>query len=102
MSTTRPSVFSFFARGAWSRLFRFRQEAVLLWRAFFHPETPLYLKAATVFAAAYLISPIDLIPDFIPLAGWADDIVLVPLLVSWIVGRLPPHVTATPVDVRRV
>ena len=37
----------------------------------------------------YLLSPIDLIPDFIPLAGWLDDIVIVPMLVSWIVSMLP-------------
>ena len=71
------------------RLILFRKEVVQLWHAFFAPETPLYLKAATLFVAFYLVNPIDIIPDFIPLAGWVDDIILVPMLVSWIVSRLP-------------
>jgi uncharacterized membrane protein YkvA (DUF1232 family) len=76
------------------RIFLFRKEAVQLWHAFWAPETPLYLKAATLFAAFYLVNPIDLIPDVIPFAGWIDDIVLVPLMVSWIVSRLPVKVRA--------
>ena len=76
------------------RLVLFRKEVVQLWKAFFAPETPLYLKAATLFAAFYLVNPIDLIPDLIPFAGWIDDIVLVPLMVSWIVSRLPAKVKA--------
>ena len=43
------------------------------------------------------MSPLDLIPDFIPFAGWVDDLVLVPLMVSLIVRFLPPHVAAKPV-----
>lgn len=76
------------------RLVLFRKEVVQLWKAFFAPETPLYLKAATLFAAFYLINPFDILPDFIPLLGWVDDIVLVPLMVSWIVSRLPVKVRA--------
>lgn len=71
------------------RFLRFRKEAILLWHAFRAPETPLYLKAATLFAAFYLVYPFDILPDFVPLAGWIDDIVIVPLIVSWIVSRLP-------------
>ena len=97
MSTSRSSLFGVLGRSALSRLYLFRQEALILWRAFWHPETPIYLKGATLFAALYLVSPIDLIPDFIPFAGWIDDLVLVPLMVSWIVRMLPPHVTAKPV-----
>ncbi|MEO8685636.1 MAG: YkvA family protein [Devosia sp.] len=76
------------------RIILFRKEVVQLWQAFWAPETPLYLKAATLFAAFYLVNPIDLIPDLIPFAGWIDDLVLVPLMVSWIVGRLPVKVKA--------
>ncbi|MBU1335293.1 MAG: DUF1232 domain-containing protein [Alphaproteobacteria bacterium] len=76
------------------RLVLFRKEVVQLWKAFFAPETPLFLKAATLFVAFYLVSPIDIIPDFIPFAGWIDDIVLVPMMVSWIVSRLPIKVRA--------
>ena len=71
------------------RLVLFRKEVVQLWKAFFAPETPLYLKLATAFVAFYLVNPMDIIPDVIPLLGWADDMILVPLMVSWIVSRLP-------------
>ncbi|MBS3850123.1 DUF1232 domain-containing protein [Devosia sp. J2-20] len=71
------------------RIVLFRKEVVQLWQAFFAPETPFYLKAATAFVAFYLVNPFDLIPDLIPFLGWVDDIILVPLMVSWIVARLP-------------
>lgn len=71
------------------RLILFRKEVVQLWKAFWAPETPLFLKAATLFVAFYLVNPIDIITDFIPFVGWVDDLILVPLMVSWIVSRLP-------------
>jgi len=77
------------------RLLQFRTELVTLWRAFFAPETPVYLKALMLLVPAYLLSPIDLIPDFIPLAGWLDDAIVIPLLVSVIVRLLPQRVPAT-------
>jgi len=76
------------------RLLQFRTELMMLWRAFMAPETPLWLKGLMLVVPAYLLSPFDLIPDFIPLAGWLDDLVIVPLLVSWIVGLLPQRTTA--------
>ena len=71
------------------RIVLFRKEVVQLWQAFFAPETPFYLKAATLFTAFYLVNPFDIILDLIPFLGWIDDIILVPLMVSWIVSRLP-------------
>jgi uncharacterized membrane protein YkvA (DUF1232 family) len=71
------------------RLLLFRKEVVQLWAALWARETPLHLKAATLLVAFYLVNPFDIIPDVIPLLGWVDDIVLVPLMVSWIVSRLP-------------
>lgn len=71
------------------RFLRFRREVVLLWKAFWAPGTPLYLKLATVAAAVYLVNPFDVLPDFIPMLGWLDDVVIVPLIISWIVSRLP-------------
>ncbi len=76
------------------RLVLFRKEVVQLWKAFFAPETPFFLKAATLFVAFYLVNPIDILPDVIPFLGWVDDIILVPLMVSWIVSRLPVKVRA--------
>jgi uncharacterized membrane protein YkvA (DUF1232 family) len=76
------------------RLVLFRKEVVQLWKAFFAPETPFFLKAATLFVAFYLVNPLDILPDVIPFLGWVDDIILVPLMVSWIVSRLPVKVRA--------
>ena len=71
------------------RLLQFRTELMMLWRAFVASETPIWLKGLMLLVPLYLVSPIDLIPDFIPLAGWLDDVVVIPLLVSWIVSLLP-------------
>lgn len=76
------------------RLVLFRKEVVQLWKAFWAPGTPFHLKAATLFVAFYLVNPLDIIPDVIPVLGWVDDIILVPLMVSWIVSRLPRPVYA--------
>lgn len=72
-----------------SRLLRFRDELVILWQAFMAPETPIYLKALMLLVPAYLLSPIDIIPDFIPILGWLDDAIVIPLLVSFIVRLVP-------------
>jgi uncharacterized membrane protein YkvA (DUF1232 family) len=71
------------------RLLQFRKELVMLWRAFMTPATPLWLKGLMLLVPLYLVSPIDFVPDFIPVLGWLDDIVVIPLLVSWIVSLLP-------------
>lgn len=79
-----------------NRFLQFRNELGLLWRAFREPHTPLHLKALMLLVPLYLVSPIDLIPDFLPLVGWLDDFVVIPMLVSWIVSMLPK-----PAPVRR-
>ena len=72
-----------------NRFLQFRNELGLLWRAFRAPATPMHLKALMLLVPLYLLSPIDLLPDFIPFVGWLDDIVVIPMLVSWIVSLLP-------------
>jgi len=72
-----------------TRFHRFRAELGLLWRAFRDPSTPMWLKLAMLAVPGYLLMPLDIIPDFIPLAGWLDDMIIVPMLVSWIVGKVP-------------
>lgn len=71
------------------RFVTFRKELATLWQAFVAPHTPVHLKALMLLVPAYLLSPIDLIPDIIPLLGWIDDFVVVPLMVGWIVRMLP-------------
>ena len=79
------------------RFFLFRKELVTLWRAFRHPATPLHLKFAMLLVPLYLVSPIDIIPDFLLGLGIIDDLVIVPLLVNWIFKLLPPEVRGEPV-----
>jgi uncharacterized membrane protein YkvA (DUF1232 family) len=81
-------------------LMKFRHDLVRLWRAFFDARTPLYLKAAMIGAVAYLVSPFDLVPEFLLGFGLVDDLVLVPLVLSWIANRLPPGVGETEKDVK--
>lgn len=71
-----------------------RGDARLLWRALRHPQAPGWLKLGTVGIVLYLISPIDLIPDVIPIFGVLDDIVVVPLAIRWLLGRLPAPLRA--------
>lgn len=61
-----------------------------LWKLIRHPATPWLPKAVALFVLAYAVSPIDLVPDFIPVLGLLDDIVLLPLgiaLVVWLTPR---------------
>ena len=72
---------------AWAR--RIKRDALTLWFARSHPATPWYAKALGAFVVAYALSPIDLIPDFIPVLGYLDDLIIVPLGV-WLVLKLVP------------
>lgn len=67
-----------------------RGDARRLWRALRHPQAPLWLKLGVLGIALYVLSPVDLIPDWLPLLGIADDLVLVPLAVRFLLNRLPP------------
>ena len=66
-----------------------RGDARRLWFAVRHPAAPSWLKVASGLMVLYVISPIDLIPDAIPILGLVDDIVLVPLAMRWLLQRLP-------------
>jgi uncharacterized membrane protein YkvA (DUF1232 family) len=64
-------------------------DARLLWLALRHPQAPLWLKLGTLGIVAYLLSPVDLIPDVLPILGLMDDVVIVPLAIRWLYRRLP-------------
>jgi uncharacterized membrane protein YkvA (DUF1232 family) len=77
---------------AWAR--SLKRDAHAVWLAARDPRTPWYAKALAFAVAGYALSPIDLIPDFIPILGYLDDLILVPVGV-WLVLRLiPPEVLA--------
>jgi uncharacterized membrane protein YkvA (DUF1232 family) len=71
-----------------------RGDARLLWFALRHPLAPRWLKPAVALMALYLLSPVDLLPDTLPLLGIVDDLVLLPLAMGFIVKRLPAAVHA--------
>jgi uncharacterized membrane protein YkvA (DUF1232 family) len=77
---------------AWAR--RIKRDALTLWFARSHPATPWYAKALGGVVVAYALSPIDLIPDFIPVLGYLDDVILLPALI-WLTLRLLPPVVVT-------
>ncbi len=66
-----------------------KRDALTLWFARRHPDAPLISKLLAAFVVAYALSPIDLIPDFIPVLGYVDDVLLLPGLI-WLAIRLLP------------
>jgi uncharacterized membrane protein YkvA (DUF1232 family) len=75
---------------SWAR--RLRRDAVVLWLAARDDRVPWYAKALAGLVAAYALSPIDLIPDFIPVLGYLDDLILLPLGIAAAVRMIPPEV----------
>src|SRR5258708_36724728 len=71
-----------------------KQDVHAVYLAARDPRTPWYAKALAVCVAGYALSPIDLIPDFIPVLGYLDDIVIVPLGLLAVVKLIPPQVMA--------
>lgn len=71
----------------WARAIK--RDAITLWLAARDPRTPWYAKALAALVAAYALSPIDLIPDFIPVLGYLDDLLIVPLGIMAVVALVP-------------
>lgn len=69
-----------------------RGDARQLWFALRHPDAPGWLKWGSALIVLYVLSPIDLIPDVLPVIGMVDDLVLVPLAIRWLIKRLPPEI----------
>lgn len=61
-----------------------------LWKLVRHPATPWPAKAVALATLAYAVSPIDLIPDFVPVLGQLDDLIIVPLGAALVVRLTPP------------
>jgi uncharacterized membrane protein YkvA (DUF1232 family) len=64
-------------------------ETYILYLAYQHPATPWYAKIFAAVVVGYAFSPIDLIPDFIPVLGYLDDILLVPLGITLALKMIP-------------
>ena len=71
-----------------------KNEAFAVYLAAKDPRTPWYAKALIFFVVAHTFSPIDLIPDFIPILGYLDDLIIVPAGLWLAVRLIPPEVLA--------
>jgi len=72
-----------------------KADTYALYLAYRDPRTPWYAKVWAALVVAYAFSPIDLIPDFIPVLGYLDDLLLVPLGVFLAIKLIPEDVMAT-------
>jgi uncharacterized membrane protein YkvA (DUF1232 family) len=73
---------------SWARTLK--RDVVALWIAAGDPRTPMRAKWIAGAVAAYALSPIDLIPDFIPVFGYLDDLLIVPLGIALAIRLIPP------------
>jgi len=71
-----------------------KRDVVAVWLAARDPRVPWYAKAVAVAVAAYALSPIDLIPDFIPVLGYLDDLIIVPLGILLVIRLIPGELMA--------
>lgn len=76
----------------WARLVK--RDAHALYFAARDPRVPWYAKALAIAVAAYALSPIDLIPDFIPVLGYLDDLIIVPAGIALVIWLVPPGIIA--------
>lgn len=75
-----------------ARAARLKSDIPALFLALKRPETPLSAKILAGCTVAYALSPIDLIPDFIPVLGLLDDLLILPALAAMAIRRIPPGV----------
>lgn len=76
----------------WAR--RLKRDVVALWIAARDPRTPWLAKVVAAAVAAYALSPIDMIPDFIPILGYLDDLLIVPAGIALAVHLIPSAIMA--------
>ena len=76
----------------WARALK--RDAYAVYFAARDPRVPWYAKALGIAVAAYAFSPIDLIPDFIPVLGYLDELIILPLGIALVVRLIPPELMA--------
>ena len=74
----------------WAR--RIKRDVVAVYYAARDPDTPPLVRLLALLVAAYALSPIDLIPDFVPVLGYLDDLLIVPVGLLLVIRLLPRHV----------
>lgn len=70
----------------------FKNKVSALFLAYKHKDIPLSVKIVAAIAIGYALSPIDLIPDFIPILGYLDDMVILPLLITLAIKLIPSNI----------
>jgi uncharacterized membrane protein YkvA (DUF1232 family) len=76
----------------WAR--ELKAQLVTLWFCRSHPDTPVIARISAALVLAYAFSPIDLIPDFIPVLGYLDDLIIVPAGIYFTLRLIPDRVKA--------
>lgn len=71
-----------------------KTETYAIYLAYKDPRFPRYAKLLIACVIGYVFSPIDLIPDSIPILGYADDLILVPIGITFVIRMIPPAVLA--------
>ena len=69
-----------------------KKELRIIYLAYKRPDLPWYAKIAAILVVGYALSPIDLIPDFVPVLGYLDDIILIPLGISLVIKLIPKEI----------
>ncbi|EAX47803.1 protein of unknown function DUF1232 [Thermosinus carboxydivorans Nor1] len=78
----------------WGWLKVLKDDAVILYFAWKHPQTPIFIKGMLLTLLVYVLSPVDVLPDYLPLFGIVDDAVLVPAAILYLTNLLPGAVRA--------
>ncbi len=71
-----------------------KRDVMALWIAYRDPRTPWYAKVFSAVVVAYALSPIDLVPDFVPVLGYLDDLILIPAGIALALKMIPADVMA--------
>lgn len=68
---------------------KIKKEIGALYLAYKRPDVPFYAKLVSILVVGYALSPIDLIPDFIPVLGYLDDLIIIPLSINFAIKLIP-------------
>jgi len=75
-----------------SKLLELKQYLTALYLAYKRKDLPIYAKILIVIIIGYALSPIDLIPDFIPVLGYLDDLIILPILIFFAIKLIPKNI----------
>ncbi len=76
----------------WARALK--REVIVMYFVMRHPDTPTYIKVCAAVIVGYALSPIDLIPDFVPVLGYLDEVILLPLAILLLIRLIPANLLA--------